>query len=136
MGVEEFILRIRSLSSEDFTIVVLTLLILYVVYKMILFIVEWTTIREVTAVVIKKERIYYPNKRKSQYIIFTSEGVLENVDSFAWVKFNSSDIYASLKEGETYVFRVCNFRIRVSSSYPNIIKAAPLEGVASYNRGN
>lgn len=127
----------ESLSSvaTDFDKIIVVLLIVFILYKLINFIVEWTTIRSITATVMKKERIYYPIKGKSKYIIFTSEGVLKNVDSIAWIKFNSSDIYATLQEGEVYNFKICKFRIRFNSEYPNIISARKLDMESEYKKG-
>ena len=137
MKTEKLRVFIDSLSSmvTDADKILLIFFAVFVVYKLINYIIEWSTIREVTATVLKKERIYYPIKRKSQYIIFTSEGVMKNVDSVAWLKFNSSDIYSTLEEGEVYNFKVCKFRIRFSSEYPNIISAKKLDMEREYRKG-
>lgn len=58
----------------------------------------------------------------SKYLIYTDEEVLENTDSVWYWKFNSSDYYGSLKEGETYKARVYGFRIPFLSWYRNIIE--------------
>lgn len=137
MVIEKIRTSINSLSSlaTDADKILLIFFAIFVVYKLINYIIEWSTIREVTAMVLKKERIYYPIKSKSQYVIFTSEGVMKNVDSIAWFKFNSSDIYSTLEEGEVYNFKVCKFRIRFSSEYPNIISARKLDMEREYKKG-
>ena len=56
--------------------------------------------------------------------IETKEGdiiVLSNEDRFFKFKFDSSDIQAELQEGKTYKIDVCGRRIRLISSYQNII---------------
>ncbi len=62
----------------------------------------------------------------SKYLIFTetTDGqvrVFENTDSMLKGKFNSSDMYAAIKEGETYTFTVYGYRIPILSMYENII---------------
>lgn len=47
--------------------------------------------------------------------------VLENTDNTIRFKFNSSDIYAALKEGETYEVEVIGYRVPFLSMYENII---------------
>ena len=47
--------------------------------------------------------------------------VLENTDNTIRFKFNSSDIYAALKEGETYEVEVIGYRVPFLNMYENII---------------
>ena len=66
------------------------------------------------------------NSDSDKYLIYTEleDGeilVLENTDELFYGKINSSDIYADLKVGETYTFKVVGFRIPLFSSYQNII---------------
>lgn len=53
--------------------------------------------------------------------------VLENTDNFVRFKFNSSDIYAGLKEGETYEVTVVGFRVPSMSWYENILSYSEVE---------
>ena len=53
--------------------------------------------------------------------------VLENTDNTIRFKFNSSDIYAALKEGETYEVTVVGFRVPYMSWYENIISYKEVE---------
>lgn len=53
--------------------------------------------------------------------------VLENTDNTIRFKFNSSDIYAALKEGETYEVTVIGFRVPYMSWYENIISYKEVE---------
>lgn len=79
-----------------------------------------------TVTITDKERVY--NDNGSKYLIFgedTETGetqVFENTDSLIKGKFNSSDFYGNLKEGETYKITVVGYRIPLFSWYENIIK--------------
>ena len=80
---------------------------------------------QVRITVDKKERIVESDgdSVSSKYMIFTDEEVFENTDSLTRGKFNSSDLYAKLKEGCTYDATVFGFRNHLLSSYRNIVKA-------------
>lgn len=61
-----------------------------------------------------------------KYIVFgeTKDGeaiVFQNTDMLTRFKFNSSDIQAKLKVGNTYEVTTIGFRINLLSKYPNII---------------
>lgn len=71
-----------------------------------------------------KERVN--SSGSSEYLIMGEDEngdtlVLENTDTWMRFKFNSSDIYAELKEGETYEVKVIGFRIPFLSLYENIL---------------
>ena len=66
-----------------------------------------------------KERVN--SDENSYYLIFTDNDVFKNVDDLSVMKFNSSDIYAQLNEGEEYCFTVAGYRIPLISMYKNII---------------
>lgn len=77
-----------------------------------------------TATVTKKERI--PNGDSSKYLIFTDlksgdPRVFENTDSIVELKWNSSDVYAALKENKTYEIKTYGWRFPMLSLYENII---------------
>lgn len=79
--------------------------------------------REITATVTDKE---VKNKKEdSKYLVYTKDEngeiqVFEITDAlFAW-QFDSSDIYAGIEIGKTYVFDVGGSRNKFSSWYPNI----------------
>lgn len=78
-----------------------------------------------TVTVTGKERINKDDD--SKYLIFGEDEngnvhVFENTDTLLRFKFNSSDIYGKIKEGETYTFVVTGLRIPVLDEYENIIK--------------
>lgn len=65
-------------------------------------------------------------KTSDKYLVFAtnSEGekiVLENTDSIAFLKFNSSDIQGDIEVGETYKIKTSGIRIPFFSTYKNII---------------
>lgn len=79
--------------------------------------------REITATVTDKEA---KNKKEdSKYLVYTKNEngeiqVFEITDAlFAW-QFDSSDIYAGIEIGKTYVFDVGGPRNKFFSWYPNI----------------
>lgn len=79
--------------------------------------------REITATVTDKE---VKNKSNdSKYLVYTKDEsgdiqVFEITDAlFAW-QFDSSDIYAGIEVGKTYVFDVGGSRNKFFSWYPNI----------------
>lgn len=63
----------------------------------------------------------------SMYLIFTTTNdgeiqVFQITDSIIQGRFDSSDVYAGIKVGETYDFTVVGLRLPLISTYPNIIK--------------
>ena len=57
-----------------------------------------------------------------KYLVYTDGEVFENTDTVWFFKFNSSDVYGSLKEGEQYIVKVAGWRKPFFSWYRNIIK--------------
>lgn len=79
------------------------------------------------ATVEKSERVCDGGKEgKCRYLIFTDKGVLKNTDTLLRGKFDSSDLYASIKVNQTYDFTTVGFRVPFFSMYPNVLKAAPV----------
>lgn len=83
-----------------------------------------------TITVTDKERVN--TSSYSKYLIMGEDEngeilVLENTDTPIRLKFNSSDIYAALKEGETYEVTVIGFRVPFMSWYENIISYKEVE---------
>ncbi len=78
------------------------------------------TDKEITCTIASKERIVKSNS--SKYLIFCEDEVLQNTDSLWYWKWNSSDFYRELKEGEEYNLRVYGWRIPFLSMYSNIIE--------------
>lgn len=68
----------------------------------------------------------------SKYLIFCEEEdgdviVFENADKWVRGKFDSSNMYAKIKEGHKYKFTVVGWRIPIFSTYQNIIKMEEVE---------
>lgn len=66
------------------------------------------------------------NGERNRYLIFCElengeVRVFENTDQLVCGKFNSSDVYAKIKVGSTYNFKVSGVRIPYLSWYENII---------------
>lgn len=75
------------------------------------------------------------NDYEDKYLIFTKNNetgdvrVFENTDSLIPLKFNSSDIYASIEIGKTYEFDVRGLRIPFLSEYQNIYNIQDIKTV-------
>lgn len=82
-------------------------------------VVHFTTQETVKVEVMDKERVIDGNG--SKYLIFTKNEVFENTDSFLSLKFDSSDIYGKIKDGDTCTFDVTGLRIPFLSMYRNIV---------------
>ena len=70
---------------------------------------------------------------RSRYLIFDNADVYEITDAVYIVgadagtaRFNSSDIYGSLKIGESYNIHTVGIRVPLLSWYPNILSAEPI----------
>lgn len=79
--------------------------------------------RDVTITVTDKE--VKNSKDSSKYLIFGEDedgnvSTYEITDSWLKGRFNSSDVYAAIKEGNTYTFTVGGSRNEFLSWYPNI----------------
>lgn len=94
-------------------VVILTMLAISPMYA-------YLTRAEITCNVDSKERVV--KSESSKYLIFCDEEVLENTDSLWYWKWNSSDIYRDLKEGQKFNLRVYGWRVPFLSMYRNIIK--------------
>lgn len=88
--------------------------------------VHYGTQATVTATVTDKERIVERDSDggiQSKYLVFTDKETFENTDSLWALKFNSSDLYGKLQEGQTCEFDVVGFRVSWMSMYRNILDA-------------
>ncbi len=66
-------------------------------------------------------------KGDDKYLVFTDKGVFENVDTWVWLKFDSSEVQNGLDAGECYRIRTRGLRIPVLSWYKNIQSITPIE---------
>ena len=69
--------------------------------------------------------------KKGKYLIFTEQdgktSVYEVSDSLFKNRWDSSDVYAGIKVGQTYEFTVSGNRVEFLSLYPNIYEYRPVE---------
>ena len=83
----------------------------------------------VTESTAKIERLERAGKNSSKYLIFTDKGTYEITDSWLMWRWNSSDLYGSLKEDNCYDFKLRGWRVSFFSMYPNIDTATKKECV-------
>lgn len=87
-------------------------------------------LRSVTATVTDKS--IKTKNNDSTYLIYTEtkDGieVFQITDSLLAGRFNSSDVYAGIKVGKTYEFKVRGEREELMSWYPNIYEYREIEG--------
>ena len=83
----------------------------------------------VVTTVTDKERVTYQSGEtiESKYLIFTEAETFECTDQFVVGKFNSSDVYGSIKEGQKYKFTVYGVRVPFMSMYRNIVNVEPVK---------
>ncbi len=82
-----------------------------------------------TVTITDKERVttqFAKDNIDSKYLIYGEDEngktyVFENTDTLFRGKFNSSDVFGALKEGETYELTVIGFRVHIFNWYENII---------------
>ena len=84
--------------------------------------------QEYTVTVNKTERTteIHGKTSSSYYLIFTDKGVFQISDQLLKWKFNSSDIYGSIKQDSIYEIETTGYRLPWLSMYPNIVKAQPV----------
>lgn len=92
-------------------------------------VINFSNDHKYTVTITDKERVttqVAEGQTDSKYLIYGEDEngktyVFEDTDTlFRW-KFNSSDVYGALKEGETYELTVIGFRIHILNWYENII---------------
>lgn len=88
--------------------------------------IHFSTLETVSVLIQDKERITTGSGQtaESKYLVFTDTETFENTDSWLALKFNSSDVYGYIQEGQTCDFQVTGFRIPFFSSYRNILSAS------------
>lgn len=92
-------------------------IVLVVISLKMLFVYGTQQDREIT--IKKMERVMFSNN--SKYLIYTEDGVYENVDSILRMKFNSADVYGQLQNGRTHICDTYGWRVPFFSMYPNIV---------------
>ena len=82
--------------------------------------------KDVTVTSVTIKRVIDHGQAKDIYLVFTDDQTYKNVDSPAYLKFNSSDVQGRLSQGGRFHIEYYGFRIAVASQYKNIIKAKKL----------
>lgn len=78
---------------------------------------------QITLTISSKERITTGSGESisSKYLVYASDEVFENTDSFLYGKFNSADIQNMLKNDSTYICTVAGWRVPFLSMFRNIV---------------
>lgn len=115
-------------------IIVSSIIIIAIVIGLVVGIVGSFNDHTYIITVTDKERITEQNDDDidSKYLIYGTDKkgqdyVLENTDNLFRGKFNSSDVYGSIKREKTYEVTVVGYRIQFLSWYENIIKYKELK---------
>lgn len=88
----------------------------------------WTRGSKVVTVTgVTTKRVSDHGKTKDIYLVFTDDQTFKNVDSPAYLKFNSSDLQGRLIMTGKFRIEYYGFRIPITSTYRNIIKAEKVE---------
>jgi hypothetical protein len=69
----------------------------------------------------KAERVTDVGGEGSRYLIFTKTETFENTDRLVIGKFNSSDLYGTIKANQSYQAKVVGLRVPFLSWYRNIV---------------
>ena len=78
----------------------------------------------VTFTVETKERVVDRSGENitSKYMVFADNEVFKVVDTWSFLRWDSSDRYRNLKEGQTYTAKVAGWRVPFLSWYRNIVE--------------
>ncbi len=121
----------KTHKGETLTILILILAAITIVFSIVCGVLsvinKISNERTVIALVTGKE-VKRADENSDKYLIYTeSENgeieVYEITDSLFKGRFDSSDLYAKIKVGETYKFTICGKRYRFLSMYPNVYSA-------------
>lgn len=86
--------------------------------------------KTVTVTGVTTKRVTEKAGVRDEYLVFTDDETYKNVDSVAYLKFNSSDIQGKLIQGGRFKIDYYGFRVPMLSMYKNITKvekvAAPV----------
>lgn len=113
----------------------LTAIILVIIAGIAFIVLNFSNDHTYTITITDKERVtrqYTENSIDSKYLIYGEDEngktyVFEDTDTLFRGKFNSSDVYGALKEGETYELTVIGFRVHILNWYENIIDFKAVE---------
>lgn len=121
----------RNHKGEAWSVLIIIFAAVVVIFSIICAVLEVsnkvTNERTVIATVTDKE-VKRAGEDSDKYLVYTEldngeVAVYEITDSLLKGRFDSSDLYAKIKIGETYKFTICGERIHFLSMYPNIYSA-------------
>lgn len=116
-------------SSLGCLTAIVTVIALVVIAVIAVPVINFSNDHTYTVTITDKERVTTQSVKDnidSKYLIYGEDEngkiyIFEDTDTlFRW-KFNSSDVYGALKEGETYELTVIGFRVHIFNWYENII---------------
>lgn len=118
-----------SKKSLGYLTVITLVIIAVIVAAVVVPVMNFTNDHQYTITITDKERVTTQSDKdniSSKYIIYGEDEngktyVFEDTDTLFRGKFNSSDVYGALKEGETYELTVIGFRVHIFNWYENII---------------
>ena len=113
---------------------IVTAILLVVIAVIAVPVMNFTNDHKYIITITDKERVTAQSAKDniSKYLIYGEDEngktyVFEDTDTlFRW-KFNSSDVYGALKEGETYELTVIGFRVHILNWYENIVDFKAVE---------
>jgi hypothetical protein len=86
----------------------------------------WNNTTETKVCTVQEKQATSQKEGGTNYILFTKEcGQLQVADSWFQGNFNSTDLYASIHEGNSYTVKTVGWRNGFFSTYPNVIEATP-----------
>lgn len=89
---------------------------------------EYSTARNVDFTVQRVERVTNADGNGAKYLVWSQEGdTYQNIDSFWWLKYNSSDVQGQLVPGKKITAKISGLRFGFFSWYPNIIEVEKAE---------
>lgn len=115
-----------SKKSLGYLTVITLVIIAVIVAVVVVPVMNFTNDHQYTITITDKERVTIQGETVSKYLIYGEDEsgktyVFEDTDTLFRGKFNSSDVYGALKEGETYELTVIGSRIHILNWYENII---------------
>ena len=105
---------------KNLSVALIALILLVLVTYPVAYYSQWDTQE---AAVTGKERVtkVRDGNDKSYYLVYTDKGTFKVEDSIILFRFNSSDLYGSIKTDSTYTFNTVGFRAGFLSEYPNVV---------------
>lgn len=108
----------------EFEILISVIIIAVLLIGAGIFAAAWNGSRQTMTCMVESKQATSKKDGGNKYLLFTENcGALEVADSFWNGKFNSTDTFAKIKEGQTYTFDTVGWRNGFFSAYPNVIEA-------------